>query len=236
MPATRKAPKPPPEPVEAEVEVEVPSQEKRVRSPKMKKLESAVEGIYIMLGGGLATLPEQIGGGRTRFVGLSLAGSCSEIAEAWIDLAEDDKRVLKAIESLTSFSGWGKVIGLHLMAIGAGVPGIAAVQQPQPAAHPMPAAGATGGDTDLQQMMALADFLRQAQTEQRAEPVQEQPTAADVQQAVQQQQEPVRGAVRRQPAVRPGRGAGIPSAADLGVTNADTPESFPTSGPENVGG
>src|ERR1700730_8561949 len=69
-------------------EDEIPEVEKRQRTAKFRKLETAVEGVYIMLGGGLTTLP--MVSSRTKYIGMSLANSSSEIAEAWIDLAEED--------------------------------------------------------------------------------------------------------------------------------------------------
>lgn len=216
--------------------------EKRSRSPKMQKLESSVAGLYIMLGGAMSTLPEQVGGTRLRVVGLSVARSADEIAEAWLDLAEDDKRVLKALESLTSFSGWGKVIGVHLMAVGSAVPGIAAMPsfgggmtagaptQPQ---GPPPNGGGAG---EAQMAMMLAEMFRQSQSAQRAESASAPPPGfgeapPPPPPPQQQQQAGVRAA-----AARPGRGAGIPSAADLGVSIADVDLQFPTAGSENIRG
>jgi hypothetical protein len=245
MPAAskRRTSPPPPEPsnedrVQEEVSEEIPDVEKRQRTTKFKKLESAVEGIYIMLGGGLTTLP--MVSNRTKYIGMSLARSSSEIAEAWIDLAEEDKRVLRVLEQFTSFSGWGKVIGVHFMAIGAGVPGIVGQPQQPPQGRPMPPAGA---NPDLQEAMQLADFLRQAASEVRQQPMQPNgaPTEQEIAEAAARQQ-PRQGDVRqaRRPPQqwRSGRGAGMPSPADLLGAQpivADS-EAFPTSGPESVRG
>src|SRR5208283_2385300 len=241
--ATRKprsrsaAPPPPPADDLPGEEDEIPDVEKRSRSPKLHKLESAVAGLYIMLGGAMSTVPEQVGGERLKFIGLSVAKSSDEIAEAWIDLAEDDRRVLKALESLTSFSGWGKVVGVHLMAVGTAVPGIAAMPSfgggmaggfaPPP--QPGPQQGPANGATEAQAAMLLAEIFRQSQSQQRAQAAAAPPPGygqAPPQAPPPQQQE--QAGVRVGPAtvVRPGRGAGIPSAADLGVSIPDAPIDF----------
>lgn len=208
--------------------------DKRHRTPKMEKLEGAVAGMYIMTGGALSTLPAQFAPNQIKMVGVSLAKSCDEIAEAWIDLAEDDKRVLKALESLTSFSGWGKIVGVHLMAIGSvAMPGVmGAMPQPTPQQQGTP------DEANIQNAMIIADMIRQAQSQQRAEPVFEQQ-----QQQQQQQRQPQRAEQQPPPvrqagpvSTRPGRNAGIPSAADLGVSIPDAPAEFPTAGADNIRG
>ena len=242
----RRSSPPPPPPDSVKEDTILPEPEKRNRTPKLEKLESAVAGLYIMGGGAISTLPEQVGGTRLKMVGLNIAKSSDEIAEAWIDLAEDDKRVLKALESLTSFSGWGKVIGVHLMAVGSAVPGIAAAMPQQP----QQSQGQSSG-MDIQTQMIVAEMFRQAQSQQRQrfedEPEvmeqirreqqapQEQRTRQQQQPQQQQQQQPVRRPGQAPP-TRPGRNAGIPSAADLGVTIPDASVEFPTAGPENIRG
>jgi hypothetical protein len=239
--ATRRRPPPPPQeeqrPQEQEKEQEIPDVEKRERTAKFRKLETAVEGIYIMLGGGLTTLP--MVAPRTKMMGMSLASSASEIAEAWIDLAEEDKRVLRVLEQFTSFSGWGKVIGVHFMAIGAGVPGIVGAQQQQRQKQQRPQQAQS---SDIEQAMALADFMRQAASEARVNPQGNgAPTEQEIREAAAQApaQEGVTQQVRRTTPTGPfrgGRGTGMPSPADLGVTIPGESEAFPTSGPESVKG
>lgn len=243
MPVARKAPPPPPPPPIADapplsgVGEGIPTPEQRDRSPKMRKLQASVAGVYIMGGGVLSTLPEQMGGTRVKLIGMSVARSSDEIAEAWIDLAEDDKRVLKMLESLTSFSGWGKVIGVHLMAIGASVPGVAAVM-PGPQREPQPQQQGNGMGEDLAAQMVMAELFRMAQSGTRAEAqapmFQEQAPPPPVQQPLQPQEQAPR--VRAEQPTRPGRNAGIPSPADLGVSVPDAPMDFPTAGSENIRG
>jgi len=250
---TRKPPLPPPSAesngiedilgAATALEEDIPEVEKRHRTPKLEKLEGAVAGMYIMTGGALSTLPAQFVPVQVKVVGINLARSCDEIAEAWVDLAEDDRRVLKALESLTSFSGWGKIAGVHLMAIGAAVPAVAAAM-PSPVATAQAGARQEAASTsDIQNAMILAEMFRQSQSQQRAEPspmeqVFEEAAQQQRQPAPQQQQQQQQQQVRRTGPVstRPGRNAGIPSAADLGVSIPDTPADFPTAGPENIRG
>lgn len=241
MPAARRTPPPPPSSSQADPfqpadgagapAAEIPEVEPRTRTPKYKKLEEAMSGIYILIGGGLATLPPQVVPMQFKAVGLSLAGSSDEIAAAWVDLAEDDPRVRKILESLTSVSGWGKVIGVHLIAVGSSVPGVAAVmpgsqqQQQQPnGAPPM----------DMESMMMLGELLRMAQSEQRAPEQPPQQAAPFAPPAPQEQQQQRRAPNAPPPQARPR--AGMPSPADLGVTQSDVPLDFPTAGPESIRG
>jgi hypothetical protein len=215
---------------------DLPEVEKRVRTAKFKKIEESIGGLYIMGGGALSTLPEQVAGTRVKMIGLAIGGAHEEIAEAWTDLAEDDARVRKALESLTQFSGWGKVIGVHFMAIGMTAPGIAAVMpMPQQQRQQSQQQGAGMPEPDAQTAMLLGELMRMAQSEQRVE--QEQrfpPETAPQPPQPQPQQQPVQ---QQRPAeVRPGRGVGMPSPADMGVSVADAPLDFPTGGPENIRG
>lgn len=232
MPVARKSPPPPPAAATPPPPVdEAPSLEPRRRTAKMAKLEEAVGGIYVLLGGGISSLPPSVVPMQFKMVGLSLAKSADDIAEAWVDLAEDDAKVRKVLESLTSYSGWGKVAGVHLMAVGASVPALAAAM-PNPVANAQAMAGQGNGGgmsaEDVATLMALGDLVRQQQTQQR------QPEAAPMQPEQPIQQEPrVRVAPQPAPVTTRPR-AGMPSAADMGVSIPDAPLDFPGSGAENV--
>ena len=179
---------------------------------------------------------------RVKVIGIGLARSCEPLASAWVDLCEGDKRVLKMWESLTALSGWSKVAGEHFKVIGETTPGIAAAMpqtfgQPQPQAAPT---GNGGGMDDFQTAMMMAELFRMAQSEQRApegqpssaQPVQAQPQAPPPPPPpVGQEGQP---RARSQTGMRPGRGAGIPTPADLGVIIPDQPVDFPSGGSENL--
>jgi len=198
----------------------------------------------------MSTVPEQVGGEKLKFIGLSVARSADEIAEAWIDLAEDDRRVLKALESLTSFSGWGKVIGVHLMAVGTAVPGIAAMPSfgggmmgaPVGPQGPPQQQQPNGGATEAQAAMIMAELFRQAQSQQRAQAAQAPPPGygqAPPQAPMPEQQQQAGVRTAGPAPVRAGRGAGIPSARDLFGGQAaipDMPLDFPTAtDPQDAG-
>jgi hypothetical protein len=55
-------------------------------------------------------------------IGDNLKLMADEAAEAWIELAEQDKRVKEALESLTSASTWGNVIGIHFAIFASAIP------------------------------------------------------------------------------------------------------------------
>ena len=246
-------------PREEPQEEQIPRVEDRSRSAKYKKMQNAVEGFYIMLGGAITVMPPQMAGQQVKRVGLSLAKHSEEIAEAWIDLAEENPRVRAIIESVTGFSGWGKVMGEHLKAIGDETPAIQGMrQQRQPQEAPQQS-------DDIAAAMALADFLSQAAAGQRqqtgnGEP--QQPSPEQVRRMMQeqerqqqrpqrqQQQQPVSepvhpmGQGNPQP-VPPGQAppmgqtrkpVGMPTPADLGVVNPDMPEDFPAGGSQDVRG
>lgn len=216
-----------------------PTAPERNRTPKMRKLEESIAGVYIMIGGAFTAFPAAAVPPQMKAIGLSFVQNSEEIAAAWIDLAEDDKRVLKTLESLTSFSGWGKVIGVHFMAIGGiAVPGIAAaIPQPQ-----QPQQQENGnGMPNMDDIRILGDLLRMANTEQHAErqaappPPQYAPPPPPQQQ--QQQPPPVQRVPQPQEApAMPRPRAGMPSPADLGVTNPGETVDWGLGGAENIRG
>jgi hypothetical protein len=91
------------------------------RQTKAETLEVKVARMYNMFG----TMLMPMG----RFypalgpLGQNLRTMSDDAAEAWIDLAEQDKRVKEALESMTSASVWGNVIGVHFAIFSAALPG-----------------------------------------------------------------------------------------------------------------
>lgn len=94
---------------------------RRGRATKAETLEVKVARMYNMFG----TMLSPMG----RFypalgpLGSNLKELSGEAAEAWVELAEQDKRVKDALESLTSASVWGNVIGVHFAIFSAALPG-----------------------------------------------------------------------------------------------------------------
>lgn len=91
------------------------------RQTKTETLEVKVARMYNMFG----TMLSPMG----RFypalgpLGNNLKALSDEAAEAWVELAEQDKRVKDALESMTSASVWGNVIGVHFAIFSAAIPG-----------------------------------------------------------------------------------------------------------------
>lgn len=84
-------------------------------------LNTKVERMYMIVG----TMVAPFG----RFVpvlkplGDNLKSFSEEAAEAWIELAQEDPKVRKALEQLTSASTWGNIVGVHVAIIGSSIPG-----------------------------------------------------------------------------------------------------------------
>jgi hypothetical protein len=242
--------KPPPG-AESEKEPDIPIMEDRVRTSKFKKMEVSVQGFYIMLGGALSVLPPQVAGEQFKRIGKSFAIHSEDIAEAWIDLAEDDARVRRIIESVTGFSTWGKVVGRHLEAIGDETPAIQGFRQQRVPQQPQ-----QEGPSDLDAAMALAEFMAQAAAQQRQAQEggngapQSGPSEEQVRRAMQeqqrqqqrptrqQQQQPIPVTQQEAPQVSQRRPVGMPSPADLGVVNPDQSEygDMPVPGEADVKG
>lgn len=239
-------PRTPPPPLDSEPIEEKPD---RVRTPKLEKLQDKIAGLYLMVGGAVLTLPESVVGKRPRTIARGLIGHKDDIAKAWVDLCEDDKRVLKYWEKLTAAGAWSEVIGAHLEAAGDDlIPGVIGAmptgmrpQYAQPQGQPMMV-------PDIGSMMAMADFMRQQASQQRESNGvdNEEQVRRAVAEAMQQQQQqqppreqPVRGQVRRPPGVfRAGKGAGIPTPADMigGVASMDTGDEFPVASSAEAAG
>lgn len=93
----------------------------RSRTTKVETLQSQLARMYMMIG----TMIVPFG----RFypvlepVGTNLRNMSNDAAEAWMDLAAKDKRVLEILESITGASTWGNVIGIHLAIFASALPG-----------------------------------------------------------------------------------------------------------------
>lgn len=131
------------------------------RTPKNRQLQVKIERLYMVAG--TVILPfrrfyppmESISGGMKEF--------SQEAAEAWVDLAEDDPRVRKWLESFTSASTWGNVIGIHIAIFAAAIPGPAAnlasgmIPQDQDPIAFARAMGLSDADIDMAMRMAGMD-------------------------------------------------------------------------------
>jgi len=216
---------------------DIETEEKRERTAKMGKLQVAVESAYALLAGLFVTVPGPLGQ-KLKPIGSSLKNATPEIAEAWIDLAEDDPRVRKALESLTSISGWGKLVGLHLFAIGGGIPGVAAMQQMAQQQ------GSTGeGASDIEALTALAKFMAESAAQQRTGNGAEEPPPMPQQPPPQQRPRQQRQEPQSQPPQQPQPSAttmrpaaGIPTPQELGVQVPDQPMDFPSGSAQDVKG
>jgi hypothetical protein len=58
-------------------------------------------------------------------IGDNLKSLSTEASEAWIELAQQDKKVQDALEAITGASTWGNVIGIHLAIFASAIPGAA---------------------------------------------------------------------------------------------------------------
>lgn len=93
----------------------------RKKAPKLNLLEIKVERFYRMVGTALKPFG--------RFypfmapLGTNISAMSNEAAQAWIELAEEDRRVRSYLESITGASTWGNVIGVHFAIVASAIPG-----------------------------------------------------------------------------------------------------------------
>lgn len=99
-----------------------PSAAPRSRKPtKDETLQVKLSRMYMMLG----TMMQPFG----RFypvlapIGDNLKTFSDDAAQCWVELAEQDKRVREILESMTSASTWGNVVGIHLAIFASAIPG-----------------------------------------------------------------------------------------------------------------
>lgn len=91
------------------------------RTTKIDILRDQVARMYMMLG----VMVRPFG----RFypvlepVGENFQSLADDAAQAWIDLAEKDPRVMQMLVSLTGASVWGNVIGIHIAIFASALPG-----------------------------------------------------------------------------------------------------------------
>lgn len=230
--ATRSRRTPPPPPSEPEIPPMDSTTEKRTK--KMEQLETAVESIYTIIYGALVVAPGPIGV-KTKPIGVRLKEYTPQIAGAWVDLAEEDDKVKRVLESFANIGGWGKVIGLHLYVVGGQMlPAFAGMNPPQQGGQGQ---SQEQGGVSLDDLMALANFMQQGAAQERAQGNgAEQVPPRQAQQQPQPQPPPP---MPPQPApsgtmARPA--AGIPSPQELGVQVPDLPVEFPAGSAQDVKG
>lgn len=99
----------------------------RSRTTKAQSLQDQLARMYMMIG----TMLMPFG----RFypvmapIGHNLRELSNEASEAWMDLAQKDKRVMEMLESITGASTWGNVIGIHLAIFASALPGAGYISQ-----------------------------------------------------------------------------------------------------------
>lgn len=93
----------------------------RGRATKIDTLENKIALFYRMLG----TAIRPFGRFYPAFTGIgdNLKTLSDDAAEAWIELGQQDKRVLDAWVAITSASTWGNVVGIHLAIFASAIPG-----------------------------------------------------------------------------------------------------------------
>lgn len=83
------------------------------RSRDMRRLEAQLTEVYVTVGtyGGMAA------GKRGMLSGTIVAANAGILASSWIDLAERDARVKRALQNIVQSGGWAGVIGAHVVAV-----------------------------------------------------------------------------------------------------------------------
>lgn len=83
------------------------------RTPAMRKLEQQLAAFYVDIGiyGGMFT------GKRGMLTGTVISANAGMLAGSWVDLAERDPAVKRALTNLVQSSGWAGVLGAHVAVI-----------------------------------------------------------------------------------------------------------------------
>jgi hypothetical protein len=114
-------------PVETEAQKARPDAETGPRplTPKFEQLREKLVTMYKVIG----TLLIPLGGiiPPLGAVGQGLRTASVEAADAWIELAREDRKVLLMLEDMTKASTWGNVIGIHASILMSAIPGMAAL-------------------------------------------------------------------------------------------------------------
>jgi hypothetical protein len=212
---------------------------------KQESLEVKVARLYKMLG----TMIQPFG----RFypvltpVGNNMKSFAEEAAEAWLELAAEDKRVMEMLESMTKASTWGNVLGIHFAIFASSIPGgemmTQAMQMPDLASpdfqnDPIAAARAAGMPEEaIQEAIQLAGrFQGAANTPARDQSSGGPGDTVRVPPAPEfspQAQPAPSAAPPPVQSTAPSTKAAIVSPAELGVVQPGAQGAFPQSGPPN---
>lgn len=97
----------------------------RPLTPKLEQLRGKLITMYKVIG----TLIRPLGGivPPLALIGAGLHAASTEAADAWIELAREDRKVLNMLEEMTKASTWGNVIGIHAAILMSAVPGMSAL-------------------------------------------------------------------------------------------------------------
>src|SRR5262245_37001588 len=89
---------------------DIPERERPPRTRDMRRLQDQLADAYTQVGVILGIV-----GGRTgNLAGYIMARRADMLAESWIDLAERDARVRRAIQQVLQIGGWSGVIAAHM--------------------------------------------------------------------------------------------------------------------------
>lgn len=84
--------------------------EREPRRPEFRRMETELAQFYSTIGVGAG----MFGGNAGNFAGQLVARRSGELASSWIDLAERDIRIKRAIQSLLQGGAWSGVIFAHV--------------------------------------------------------------------------------------------------------------------------
>lgn len=84
------------------------------RTPTDQRLHDALTGTYQGIGGVVVTFGFQLEDNGLTGVGTGLINQAETLAEAWVELGNQNPKVKKALQRFTEASAAGTVIALHL--------------------------------------------------------------------------------------------------------------------------
>ena len=84
------------------------------RTPADKKLAASIAGTYQAIGMGIIGIGMARNDGGLAGTGTATVNNAEQIAEAWLDLADKNPSVKKALKKFTEISATGTLVGLHI--------------------------------------------------------------------------------------------------------------------------
>jgi hypothetical protein len=128
------------------------------KTPTERKLQEKVTRLYMVLGTVLRPFGRFLP--QLQPISDNIKTFADDAAEAWTDLARDDPKVKKWLESITGASAWGNVIGIHFAIFASAIPSGLVESAASSGNDPIDMLRAMGAsDQDIEMAMRMASGM-----------------------------------------------------------------------------